>query len=558
VNSRARYFLLAGVAGLLAFASPAAAHDGDDTGQVVVRTERIGGGERTLVTAHTDAIRAEPVMRRSSAGRVAGGIAGLPATWCGTETASDDRTRALSDLPQVKVVYAHAPDRPNHFAAFAAHAQTDVESARSTVSFAAAGRKTIRFDLGTRCGTRYVDVQSVTLPHPLAYYSNDAMYAADRLEADLKAAVLPSAKGVRNFIVYADGVQPSYGVTGIAELVSDDRHGAANYANLGGLWGFVFGDGNGSWRTATFLHETTHLLGGVQGSAPHATPAGHCYDEDDVMCYDDGSLAPWPGLTVCSGAARFDCDADDYFNPSPAAGSYLAGHWNMYDSSFMCSASACGGSEPRTPPHAAFSITSGGRRVASVRVGKSVTFDGRASTSAAGPPRFAWDLDGDGATDANESVLARRYAKPGRRTVRLRVADADGVISTATRTLTVVPVARTASVSTSSRLRSALRATIVALRRGRLSGLARGKRVRLAFRAPGRGRLSLRVSAGRRHVASGTRTFRGARRGTLAVRVSRAARPLLRRRAMRLTLRVSFHDGRGRTSTRSAAVVLRR
>jgi PKD domain len=276
------------------------------------------------------------------------------------------------------------------------------------------------------------------------------------------------------------------------------------------------------------------------------------------MCYDDGTLAPWPGITPCAGAMRFDCNGDDYFSPHPAASSYLAGHWNMFDSSFMCAAGACDAVQARTPPHAAFTVTSGGRPVTSVRVGKGVTLDGRGSTAAAGTPLFAWDLDGDGSTDVNEPVVVRRAFKPGRWKIRLRITDAEGALSTATRTISVVRVARRRSASSSARLRSALATTIARLRRGRLRGLARAKAVRVAFRAPGTGRLWLRVTSGGRRLASASGRCPRAGRRTVSARVTPRARAMLRRRALRLTVSVAFRDGHGRVSRRSGRVTLRR
>jgi hypothetical protein len=66
------------------------------------------------------------------------------------------------------------------------------------------------------------------------------------------------------------------------------------------------------------------------------------------MCYADGGpQGASANLTFdCpqqpDRSQVFDCGQDDYFNPVPTAGSYLATHWNTYDSPWMCPADTCG------------------------------------------------------------------------------------------------------------------------------------------------------------------------------------------------------------------------
>jgi hypothetical protein len=63
------------------------------------------------------------------------------------------------------------------------------------------------------------------------------------------------------------------------------------------------------------------------------------------MCYPDGGprgTNAWM-VNACPYAALlpYECGVDDYFNPAPLAGSYLATHWNLFNSTFMCQVSAC-------------------------------------------------------------------------------------------------------------------------------------------------------------------------------------------------------------------------
>ena len=95
-------------------------------------------------------------------------------------------------------------------------------------------------------------------------------------------------------------------------------------------WGLLPGRG-----TSVEAHELVHTLGGVNLSAPHATPLGHCTDDGDVMCYEDAPLTRLQDVCPPEGDALLDCNGDDYFHPHPPTGSYLATHWNVADSSFL-------------------------------------------------------------------------------------------------------------------------------------------------------------------------------------------------------------------------------
>jgi hypothetical protein len=223
--------------------------------------------------------------------------------------------------------------------------------------------------MGTSCGPQYVDIQVVHLPNPRSYYLDQFA----RVRAGV-AAALGATAGPRNVYVVADRMTAS-GVYGQGEVWTDDSAGAGNAHNGGAFTAIMWMNSSTApstvgWQPTVMLHEITHNLGGVQLSAPHSTPYSHCWDGQDLMCYADGSSGSQPyTTTVCptiSGALpqSFDCNRDDYFNPAPAPGSYLATHWNVYRSVFLapCSqlGSACGGATvPAVPVNTAPPALSG-------------------------------------------------------------------------------------------------------------------------------------------------------------------------------------------------------
>src|SRR4051812_31015850 len=294
------------------------------------------------------------------------GSDGLPTAWCGSETGGDNGPVTPTSKAQFKVVYAYPADRPNRFAGWKDALQANVAIVQRFLSAQDGGTKALRFDMGTGCGPQYVDIQSVQLPGARSAYADNFSAVANAVQRSLAAA-----GGPRNAIVLADGLSGSAQEYGLGETVmgsTGERQGSANIHNRGGLTSIVFsrdgaaapGGARWGWWPEGFLHEMTHNLGAVQWGAPHSTQPlggsspqyGHCWQGADVMCYvEDGGAAHGmqQDCAALPGAIpqNYDCGRDDYFTPAPAAGSYLATHWNTYDSAFLAPcgeiAPACGG-----------------------------------------------------------------------------------------------------------------------------------------------------------------------------------------------------------------------
>lgn len=137
----------------------------------------------------------------------------------------------------------------------------------------------------------------------------------------LQALGLDDTK-VKYWVFYDDTVDG--GAAGQGTIHRDDRLAADNANNFGPDYGIAYG----VLDARVLMHENAHNLGAVQLSAPHSSGAWHCNDGRDVLCYADGGPRSAYTSASCTGI-HFDCGNDDYFNPAPAAGSYLASHWNI-------------------------------------------------------------------------------------------------------------------------------------------------------------------------------------------------------------------------------------
>jgi hypothetical protein len=398
------------------------------------------GGRRVRVEEHLDR-RVGRLPRRPLGARASTVGADMAAGWCGEETETD-RPNTLNSAPQIKVVYAHPSDVPSRLATYGGLIQAASRTAAEVVEARAGGSRTVRFDMGSSCGNQYLDIASVTLPETKAWYQEHQQVDTAAIRAQLGLPV-----GEVNMVVWADEIGTGDQPLGVGQTYLDDRPGDVNVNNDGGRDALIIGRGKAyffddapasSWEPASVaLHEVTHTLGAVQNGAPHSSKAGHCTDEWDIMCYADGSPTnPVNGsaLTLsCPGspsAEVYDCGGDDYFNVSPTPGSWLAGHWNVAFSPFLCPASSCFAT--LHPPTVTPTPTS-----ASPDLYEAVRIDASDVTDDGPAPRIEWDVPdaSDASTSADGHVLTATWDHAGVENVGVYVTDSDGNLARA-----IVPV----------------------------------------------------------------------------------------------------------------------
>lgn len=261
---------------------------------------------------------------------------------------------------RVQFVYAHGPGSSltaslrQSFEGIARRIEgTFVTSAAKT-----GGERLVRFVTSPTCVLSIVD-----LP-----VSSNALASFDTLIAEMSGAGLNR----QDRIYHAWTDASAY--CGIGTVYTDDR-AVGNVNDVATQYSRSDGQ---CWDYAE-AHEITHNLGGVQNSAPHATGGLHCRDESDLMCYPDGGpagtmISPYPCPDFAD-EGKLDCGNDDYFAATPAAGSYLASHWNTADASALVRSV---GATTIVPPTSSSTSTS----TTSTTVGQ-----GRTSTVLAAPSK---------------------------------------------------------------------------------------------------------------------------------------------------------------------------
>ena len=267
-------------------------------------------------------------------------------TWCGDDRSTDDTAnQAPLRRHRLRALYVLPRDAPNRLAAVAPTIQGQVDQASATLE-RERGRA-LRFDRGTRCGARYVDITTIRLPLTTA----DLQQAAEADTTLNRVGRALAARGVRivpddqlftarnagttNVVAWLDGPAPPASC-GQSTIVADARRSVRNANALGGKLALIFRDGDTFCGGQTVLHEVAHMLGAVQDGAPHATPDGHCDDAaEDLMCV----AGPASGLA----AGTVDAGSDDYWDPP--TGEPLR-WWTLNLSPFLCARPACAGDAP--------------------------------------------------------------------------------------------------------------------------------------------------------------------------------------------------------------------
>jgi hypothetical protein len=275
---------------------------------------RVPVGDGLWVTTHGgDAIPPVPgdIPMTSVAGKA------LPKSFSGWPLA---RPQCVSDGTKQfhhQVIYARAVDRPDRFARMRDGIRLLVHGSTGylRVTSARHGRS---LSYRVLCGGSSVSVLNVKLS------IRDAGATFSDIVTDLIAQGFsnPFAK----YWIFYDGA-PRDGASGVGTLRLDDSPGADNANNFGPGWAVTY-DAGVLTNLRTMMHENGHNLGAVQLSAPNSNKAGHCIDGLDLMCYYESSGFGERYTTTRCRVQEYDCGSDDYFNPRPKRGSYLAKHWN--------------------------------------------------------------------------------------------------------------------------------------------------------------------------------------------------------------------------------------
>jgi hypothetical protein len=226
-------------------------------------------------------------------------------------------------------------------------------SLRPTLQDAAENADSMVFESAQQSGgKRHIRYTCVTPPAPLPVLESEE-------QIEIKEVVLPNAadnsfdatvrelraagynNSNRKYIAFvdwkeccnADGTRRNT-VAGRGEIKDDSSYGQANLNNLGNRIGVMYLPVCTDCYASVALHEMVHTMGGVQDDAPRHDGQNywHPRDEYDRMAYGSNTYV---GCSNTANEYRLDCNKNDYFNTSPATGTYLRQNWNVARNQFL-------------------------------------------------------------------------------------------------------------------------------------------------------------------------------------------------------------------------------
>ncbi|WP_340380339.1 hypothetical protein U5640_32200 [Streptomyces sp. SS7] len=231
----------------------------------------------------------------------------VPSTVAGAAVQGAAAACAFDDAgtKRVQSLYVRSPAGADRYAEMApriADMANQIGGAINKSALKTGGALTVRHVRNADCT---INVANVTLS------ANTNIMDYDAVKNDLAARGCNSAD--RKYLIYLQ-------TTAFCGLTSGGT------LNSGPSWAMV---GSGCWSWNPAGHELLHALGAVSPNAPHGTPGGHCWDDPDIMCYDDDdNPGTYPLQDLCPKAFAddVDCNNDDYFSTDPPAGTWLADH----------------------------------------------------------------------------------------------------------------------------------------------------------------------------------------------------------------------------------------
>lgn len=256
-----------------------------------------------------------------------------------------------------QIIYARAKDTTSRYKEMAPKLREWFKSADGIVN-GEANKFKVTANFKVLCEKGEISVVEAVLPNTNDYYHNSQDTRAVLIR-DLSALGY-NKKNVK-YVVHYDGKASGCSQNGAAAPCiaqnslkgPDDRLTVDNVYNSGPDYALsykvdeevmrqYFGIGYDMMGPILILHEYAHTMGAVQPSAPHATKKEatdgqkHCTDSQtigrggtDIMCKSDAQGEVFGNECPGMFPFHFDCNNDDYFNPKPEPGSYLATHWNL-------------------------------------------------------------------------------------------------------------------------------------------------------------------------------------------------------------------------------------